>query len=49
MAALLRYAIASILILVAIVNSFISPITVYLVRKQSKEYNEITSYKNTTR
>ena len=48
MAALLRYAIASILILVAIVNSLISPLTVYLVSKQSKEYNEITSCKNTT-
>ena len=43
MAALLRYAIASILILVAIVNSLISPLTVYLVRKQNKEYNEVNS------
>jgi len=43
MVALLKFVTASMAVLAVLVNWMISPITVYLVRKEERKYNEVNS------
>ena len=40
---LYRFAIVSMVVLVALLQSLTNPLTAYLVRRETRRYNEITS------